>query len=191
MNMIEETVVVLGLSLEIFGAMECQGSLVAKIEKKQLFMFCAILAAGQGLALGIGNFLSLFLSRQQIQAKEIFLGQAVAAAIFLFLGIRLLLKAWRNERIVERREEKFHIKRFLEIYSKGILFTFLAGIALGFLGSSLRVLLVLTLFLTILVTVVGMYTGYRLGFEHKMKAYVLGGLLLIAGSMDVIFRYMG
>ncbi len=191
MNMIEETVVVLGLSLEIFGAMECQGSLVAKIEKKQLFMFCAILAAGQGLALGIGNFLSLFLSRQQIQAKEIFLGQAVAAAIFLFLGIRLLLKAWRNERIVERREEKFHIKRFLEIYSKGILFTFLAGIALGFLGSSLRVLLVLTLFLTILVTVIGMYTGYRLGFEHKMKAYVLGGLLLIAGSVDVIFRYMG
>lgn len=190
MNMIEETVVVLGLSLEIFGAMECQGSLVAKIEKKQLFMFCAILAAGQGLALGIGNFLSLFLSRQQIQAKEIFLGQAVAAAIFLFLGIRLLFKAWRNERIVERREEKFHIKRFLEIYSKGILFTFLAGIALGFLGSSLRVLLVLTLFLTILVTVVGMYTGYRLGFEHKMKAYVLGGLLLIAGSVDVILRYM-
>ena len=191
MNMIEETVVVLGLSLEIFGAMECQGSLVAKIEKKQLFMFCAILAAGQGLALGIGNFLSLFLSGQHIQAKEIFLGQAVAATIFLFLGIRLLLKAWRNERIVERREEKFHIKRFLEIYSKGILFTFLAGIALGFLGSSLRVLLVLTLFLTILVTVIGMYTGYRLGFEHKMKAYVLGGLLLIAGSVDVIFRYMG
>lgn len=190
MSMIEETVVVLGISLEIFGAMECQGSLVAKIEKRQLFIFCAILAAGQVLALGIGNFLSLFLSRNETQAKEIFLGQAVAAAIFLFLGIRLLVKAWRNEGIVERREEKFEIKRFLKIYSKGILFTFLAGIALGFLGSSVLVLLVLTLLLTILVTVIGMYTGYRLGFEHKMKAYVLGGLLLIAGSVDVILRYM-
>lgn len=190
MSMIEETVVVLGISLEIFGAMECQGSLVAKIEKRQLFIFCAILAAGQVLALGIGNFLSLFLSRNETQAKEIFLGQAVAAAIFLFLGIRLLVKAWRNEGIVERREEKFEIKRFLEVYSKGILFTFLAGIALGFLGSSVLVLLVLTLLLTILVTVIGMYTGYRLGFEHKMKAYVLGGLLLIAGSVDVILRYM-
>lgn len=190
MSMIEETVVVLGISLEIFGAMECQGSLVAKIEKRQLFIFCAILAAGQVLALGIGNFLSLFLSRNETQAKEIFLGQAVAAAIFLFLGIRLLVKAWRNEGIVERREEKFEIKRFLEVYSKGILFTFLAGIALGFLGSSVPVLLVVTLLLTILVTVIGMYTGYRLGFEHKMKAYVLGGLLLIAGSVDVILRYM-
>lgn len=190
MSMIEETVVVLGISLEIFGAMECQGSLVAKIEKKQLFIFCAILAAGQVLALGIGDFLSLYLSRHEMQAKEIFLGQTVAAAIFLFLGIRLLLKAWRNEGIVERREEKFEIKRFLKIYSKGILFTFLAGIALGFLGSSVLVLLVLTLLLTILVTVIGMYTGYRLGFEHKMKAYALGGLLLIAGSVDVILRYM-
>ncbi len=190
MSMIEETVVVLGISLEIFGAMECQGSLVAKIEKRQLFIFCAILAAGQVLALGIGNFLSLFLSRSETQAKEIFLGQAVAAAIFLFLGIRLLVKAWRNEGIIERREEKFEIKRFLEVYSKGILFTFLAGIALGFLGSSVPVLLVVTLLLTILVTVIGMYTGYRLGFEHKMKAYVLGGLLLIAGSVDVILRYM-
>lgn len=191
MSMIEETVVVLGLSLEIFGAMECQGSLVAKIEKKQLLVFCAILAAGQALALGIGNFLSTFLSRHEIQAKEIFLGQAVAAAIFLFLGIRLLVKAWRNERIVERREETFQVKKFLRIYSKGILFTFLAGIALGFLGGSIPVLLALTLLLTTLVTVIGMYTGYRLGFEHKLKAYVLGGLLLIAGSLDVVFRYMG
>lgn len=191
MSMIEETVVVLGISLEIFGAMECQGSLVAKIEKKQLIIFCAILAAGQVLALGIGDYLSRLLSRHGLQGKEIFLGQAVAAAIFLFLGIRLLVKAWRNEGIVERREEKFEIKRFLEVYSKGILFTFLAGIAMGFLGGSITVLLVLTLLLTTLVTVIGMYTGYRLGFEHKMKAYVLGGLLLIAGSMDVIFRYMG
>ena len=188
--MIEETIVILGISLEIFGAMECQGSLVAKIEKKQLFIFCAILAVGQALVLGIGDFLSLFLSRHEVQAKEIFLGQVVAAAIFLFLGARLLLKAWRNEGVVERREENFEVKRFLRIYIRSILFTFLAGIALGFLGGSIPVLLVLTLFLTILVTVIGMYTGYRLGFEHKMKAYVLGGILLIAGSADVILRHM-
>lgn len=189
MGMVEETIVVLGLTLEIFGAMECQGSLVAKIEKKQLFMFCLVLAAGQILALGIGDILSFGLSRYGA-AKENFLGQAVAAAIFLFLGIRLLLKAWRNERIMERREEKFEIKRFLGVYGRSILFTFLAGVALGFLGGSIPVLLVLTLFLTILATVIGMYTGYRLGFEHKMKAYVLGGILLIAGSIDVILRYM-
>ncbi len=190
MGMVEETIVVLGITLEIFGAMECQGSLVAKIEKKQLAIFCAILTAGQIVALGIGDFLSFGLSQYGVAAKEGFLGRVVAAVIFLFLGIRLLLKAWRNERIVEHREEKFEIKRFLSIYARSILFTFLAGVALGFLGGSIPLLLALTLFLTILATVIGMYTGYRLGFEHKMKAYVLGGILLIAGSVDVILRYM-
>ena len=190
MNILVETLVVLGISLEIFGAMECQGSLVAKIEKKQLLVFCTVLAAGQALALGIGDVLSLFLSRHGAQAKENFLGQVIAAAIFLLLGLRLLLKARKIELIFERLEEKFQVKRFLVIYSKGILFTFLAGIALGFLGGSISVLLLLTLFSTILVTVVGMYTGYRLGFEHKMKAYVLGGLLLIAGSVDVVARFL-
>lgn len=190
MSILEEAMVVLGISLEIFGAMECQGSLVAKVEKKQLSVFCAVLAVGQALALGIGDLFSLFLASHGAQGREDFLGQAVAAAILLVLGIRLLLKAWRNERIVERREEKFEVRRFLRVYLRGILFTFLAGVSLGFLGSSISILLALTLFLTVLATIVGMYTGYRLGFEHKMKAYVLGGVLLVAGSVDVIVCYM-
>ena len=52
MNMIEQIIVVLGISLEVFGVMECQGSLMAKIEKKQLITFCSILAAGQTVTLG-------------------------------------------------------------------------------------------------------------------------------------------
>ncbi len=188
--MLEETMVVLGISLEIFGAMECQGSLVAKVEKKQLSVFCAVLAVGQALALGMGDMLSLFLASHGTQDRKDFLGQVVAASILLILGIRLLLKAWRNEGIVERREEKFEIRKFFRVYLRSILFTFLAGVSLGFLGSSIAILLLLTLFLTVLVTIVGMYTGYRLGFEHKMKAYVLGGILLVAGSVDVMVRYM-
>ena len=76
------------------------------------------------------------------------------------------------------------------MYLGNILFTFLAGIALGFLGSSILPLLIVGFVLTILVTVVGMYTGYRLGFEYKMRAYVFGGLLLVAGGAGVVFGYM-
>lgn len=190
MNMMEQTMIVLGISLEVFGAMECQGSLVAKIEKRQLAVFCGILAAGQTLSLGGGDLLALLMSSQGTQAKEIFLGQAVAAAIFLFLGVRLLLKAWKNEEVMERREEKFEVKKFLARYFKSILFTFLTGIALGFLSGSISFLIALSLISTILVTVVGMYTGYRMGYEYRMPAYVLGGILLITGGLDVILKFV-
>ena len=52
MSVVEELIIILGISLDIFAVMECQGSLVAKVERKQLLAFCGILVAGQVLALG-------------------------------------------------------------------------------------------------------------------------------------------
>lgn len=190
MNVIKELMIVLGISLDIFGAMECQGSLVAKIEKKQLAIFCVVLAAGQTLTLGIGELISILLCQGRIQVRENFLGQVIAAAIFLCLGIRLLFKAWQNERIVEHREEAFDMKKLFRLFARISGCTLLAGFGFGFLESNTSVLLLLTALLTILVTIIGIYTGYRLGFEHKIKAYALGGVLLLAGGIDVILRYI-
>lgn len=190
MSIVEELIIILGISLDIFAVMECQGSLVARVERKQLAAFCGILAAGQVLALGIGNFISVLLCKSMKGAHETFLGQVVAAAIFLCLGIRLFLKAWRNEGIQERRKEKTDILEFVRFYARTGIFTLLTGVAFGFLESSMWIILILITLMTILVTVFGMYTGYRLGFEHKIKAYLAGGLLLVAGGMDVIISHI-
>lgn len=190
MSIVEEFVIILGISLDIFAVMECQGSLVAKVEKKQLISFCKILVVGQVVALGIGNFISLLFCQNVTEGDEIFLGQVVAAVIFLCQGMRLFLKAWRNERIVEHREEKFDVGEFIRLYARTSLFTLLTGLAFGFLGSNMLIVLLLITVMTVLVTVFGMYTGYRLGFEHKIKAYLAGGVLLVAGGMDVILGHI-
>ena len=52
MNVMEEFVIILGISLDIFAVMECQGSLVAKVEKRQLMVCCSILVAGQVIEIG-------------------------------------------------------------------------------------------------------------------------------------------
>ena len=44
MNWMENLLIVAGVSLDIFAAMECQGSLVAKINKKNLTVICGIVA---------------------------------------------------------------------------------------------------------------------------------------------------
>lgn len=40
MNWIENLLILVGISLDIFAGMECQGSLVAKIDKKHLTLVC-------------------------------------------------------------------------------------------------------------------------------------------------------
>ena len=57
MNWIENVLIIAGVSLDIFAAMECQGALVAKVDKKQLSVICALIAVWQLCALAVGNYL--------------------------------------------------------------------------------------------------------------------------------------
>lgn len=190
MEWIEELMVVAGISLDIFAVMECQGSLVAKIEKQRLTLMCLILAIGQTLALGIGKTLSVLLHYYRVSDEQIFLEEVLAVVVFLGMGVRLLLKAWKNERIVEHREEKIYMREFVQLCVRNCIFTLFIGLAFGFMGSGMIRILIMTVIMTIVVAVLGMYTGYRLGFEHKVKAYLCGGILLITAGIDVIVRYM-
>ena len=93
MNALENLLIIAGISLDIFAAMECQGSLVAKIDKKQLVKLCALIAAWQMAALFVGSYLSGLLYRNTITHNEKVTGFVIAAAIFFCLGVRLVAKA--------------------------------------------------------------------------------------------------
>lgn len=59
MNWMENLLIIAGVSLDIFAAMECQGSLVAKINKKNLTVICGIVALAQLITLYLGHFFVL------------------------------------------------------------------------------------------------------------------------------------
>ena len=161
MNALENLLIIAGISLDIFAAMECQGSLIAKIDKKQLGKLCVLIAAWQ-----------------------------MTAAIFFCLGVRLVAKAIKNERIIEHCEQKLGWKHLLAIAAVTSSYTLLTGIAFGFLGTNLLVMLLMVAGLTIAVVVAGIYTGYHLGFEHKTKAYIAGAILLWIAGIDVIVKHI-
>lgn len=175
MNWIENVLIIAGVSLDIFAAMECQGALVAKVDKKQLSVICALIAVWQLCALA---------------HDENFVGLVIAAVIFFGLGIRLIAKAIKNEWVNERREETLDVKKFLRMTAVTSIYTLLAGIAFGFLGTNVALMLIIIVCMTIAFVVLGVYTGYHLGFQHKTKAYVGGALLLWIAGIDVIVRHI-
>ncbi len=193
MNWIENLLILAGISLDIFAAMECQGSLVAKIDKVHLSIICILIAMWQMAALFIGNYISVLLYSYSghIANDGKFMGFVLATAIFFGLGVRLIVKAIRNERVYEKREENLGFKRFLRMAAITSVYTLLAGVAFGFLQTNLLRILIMIVCCTIVVVVAGMYTGYRLGFVHKTKAYIGGAVLLWIAGVDVIVRYIG
>lgn len=191
MSWIEIVLITIGMSLDTFAAVECQGALVAKLEKKRLSMAVTVIALWQTIALLIGSFLVTLLNQYDTQLSgEAFIGRILAILILFGMGLRMFVKAWRNERIVEKREDGLDIKKTFFSIAKGTIFTILTGIVFAFLEADIKAVLIMIICVTIAMVIIGLYTGYRLGFEQKSKAYIGGGALLIAAGIDVIVRYI-
>lgn len=191
MNLIEIVLITIGVSLDTFAAVECQGAVVAKLEKKQLAMAVALTAVWQSIALLIGDFLVTLLNRYDVKlSDEAFIGRILAILILFGLGLRMFVKAWKNEGIVEKREDGLNLKKTFFLMAKGSIFTILTGIAFGFLEADLRAVLAMIICVTVAIVIIGLYTGYRFGFEQKSKVYVIGGALLMAAGIDVIIRFI-
>ena len=188
MGWIEKLLIVAGASLDIFAAMECQGSLISKVSKKQLSIICVLIAVFQLVSMYIGYFLSTLVIKKNPVSDEALLGEILSIAILFCLGIRLSIKAVKNERIEERLQAEISIKRTLRIAALTSGYTILAGIAFGFLNTGLFAILVMVTVLTIVCITAGVYTGYHFGFEQKTKVYVLGALLFWIAGIDIIIR---
>ena len=85
-------------------------------------------------------------------------------------------------------QAQLDMKRVLRIVGITALYTVLAGIAFGFLGTGLFTIMIMVALLTVICIVAGIYTGYHFGFEQKTKVYIVGAILFWAAGIDVIVR---
>lgn len=189
MNWLETILVTVGISLDIFAAMECKGAQLSKIEKKPLVILCVLFALWQTAALYIGSAMGAWLCMREVNSQH---GntEIIAAVLFGAVGILMLKKAWKNEPVIERRDDRYAWKSLIARLSLISTWTLLIGVALGFLGTGTIVMLTAVAAATVIVVIAGLYVGYHFGFEHQPKAYAIGGLLLLFGAADTIVRFV-
>ena len=189
MPWIEDLLILLGIGSDVFAAMECQGSVVRTIEKRRLCLSCLVVAISQILTFGCGYLAAVFVSVHRDTDNEVFIGHILAVGILIVLGVRLILKALKNERIDERLDLTTGVRQILRLSCTTGGYTFLSGLALGFLDTTWMDLLTLIPCTTIVLVATGMYTGFRYGFEEKTKAYIVGAVLLIGVAAELGIRY--
>lgn len=87
----------------------------------------------------------------------------------MILGIRLMVKAIRNEYVEEHLEHHLGIRRFVRMACISGIYTLLTGIAFGFLETNVLMILIMIVVCTVAFVIGGIYTGYRVGYEAKPK----------------------
>lgn len=188
MNWIENILIIGGISLDIFAAMEIEGAMLADVKRKSLVIACALVAALQLLFYFGGYFACYQLGRYNVLKNAEQVGYVVAVVVFALLGVRLIVKAIKREFVHERRRDGIRVRDYIKIIAVTSFYTLVAGCACGFVGTSVLMMAFVILVFSVLVVVIGLYTGYHYGFESKTGAYVTGAMLLWVAGGEILLR---
>lgn len=188
MNWIENILIIGGISLDIFAAMEIEGAMLADVKRKSLIIACTLVALLQLIFFFGGYFTCYQLEKYQVLENARDVGYIVAVIVFALLGVRLIAKAIKREFIHERRRDGIRVRDYIKIIAVTSFYTLVAGCACGFVGTSVIMMAVVILTCSVLVVVGGLYTGYHFGFESKTGAYVAGAILLWIAGGEILLR---
>ena len=173
MGVIEVILISIAISLDIFGVMLCKGSTINKVNINKLMKMSIIFIIFQSIAMILGN-LAVNIPILKHEFNE--LGKGFAGIIFIVIGINLLKKGTMYKDIVST-SLLFSLKVFF--------------ISIGFLILKANILMISSILISIstLSVILGVYLGYFIGYEHKVKSYLVGGTILILSGIYTIFRF--
>lgn len=188
MNWIESLLIIAGVLLDVFATMEIQGAMLSQIRKRTLLLACAVVAAIELVFYFLGYFGAWFLADRGYIANPIHYGEAVAVVVLTLLGIRLLVKAVKREFIQEKWKDSIRVVDYARIVVVSSFYTAIAGCVCGLVGITIWQIVILIVAISIVMVIMGLYTGLHFGFENKTKAYLIGAALLWGVSLEMLLH---
>lgn len=187
MGIIEILLVCIGISFDVLAVSVCYGAVLMKIDKVKLLRMVGIFCTAQVIAAALGNlfvFMPMFRDRAESSST---LYSFCSIVLMLVLGMFLLYKSRKDGDILERRSElDFRKIRLTAVFTA--VDSLFAGLLFSFMDVNIIMSAVCLLVITAIAVVAGIHIGYRLGYEPKKNAYIIGAAVLLVAAIDVFIR---
>ena len=190
MSILENTLIVVGLSMNIFLIGQYEGSMIRRIEWRTMFVFCLIVGIFETFSMLGGYVLTRipFFSSSESDDLRNFC-YFVAAILFLLIASYMIYKAMRHTPVHEQLRVIRYRRILLEVVLVSV-FTFMAGIGWGFIGHSIIAATCVIAGATVLAAVLGIWAGYREGCSGRYGIYCTGGIMLAFVGAEILVRYL-
>lgn len=188
MILVEILVIAIGLSLDVFAYALCKGAMMPEIKKENMVKLCLVFTVWQVISLNLGNMITLIPGVGGNANSTSIHWKYFSVAIFLCLGVYMIIKALRQQEIEERKEEYISIKQIFIWACLTSIDAFLAGIGFGFFQTDFLITAVTVGIVTLISVITGVYVGYWMGCQANKKVVTLGGCLLLFGGVELIIR---
>lgn len=191
MRMFEILLIAVGLSLDVLAYGLYKGAMMPEVRPGTMVKLCTVFTVWQTLSILCGCLIGMIPKVTAAAEGAAVRWQYVSAVIFWGLGIYMIAKARRRNRIIERKEEKIQIKQIMVLACITSIDAFIAGIGCGFLQTDVAAVVATVAVVTWLCVVVGVYGGYWLGCQFKNRVVALGGCILVLGGLELLLRRVG
>lgn len=190
MSILENILIVTGLSMNIFLIGQFEGSMVRKIEWKMVFLICLIAGIFETISMLTGYMLTRipFFSASESDDLRDFC-YFVAAILFLLIAAYMIYKALRRTPVQEKLHPIAYRRIIMEVVLVAV-FTFLAGIAWGFIGHNILMATCVIAFATVIAAAAGIWVGYFEGCRGRYGIYGIGGAMLAFVGTEILIRYL-
>ena len=188
MSLIENLLIIAGILLDVFAAMEIQGAMISHIKKRTLISACGVVAGIELIFYFAGYAVCRFLLGQGYIDDPYHYGEEITAIVLALLGVRLVAKAIKREFIQEHLKESLKVFEYARMIVMSSIYTAVAGCVCAMVGVTIWHLIIIIIVISILMVVFGLYTGLHFGFENKTIAYLAGALLLWAVSLEMLLH---
>ncbi|MCR5654557.1 MAG: manganese efflux pump [Lachnospiraceae bacterium] len=176
----------LGLTAYFYGISVCKGAQLMRVEKKQAILSLLFAIAWFVITLSAGYGLAALLLHMDITDRTYPINSILCVLVFALIAIRMFFAAIRQTPVKEERLDEAFVKEAVRFCLSVGISVFLAGFALGLLEISYTLLLCCVALLPILGILAGLRVGYFYGYWQRVWAYVVGGLLMLAGNISLI-----
>lgn len=190
MNLWEIIATSAGLSLDVYAVTICKGAVIGKIDNKKMIQMCLIFAVWQVEALLAGNIFMLVPAFADQYRHITVVWYGLTAVILIMIGLYMLQKGIRRQPIFEQLESWGGIKEMCLLGAAASVDAFFTGVGFAFVETGLLKEVLAVGAMTVLSVILGINTGYRLGYEQKYKAHFIGGLVLVVVGMEIFISYL-
>lgn len=181
-----------GLSMDAFAVSMCQGVCMNRIRFPQAMLIAVFFGGFQALMPFLGFALgSTF-------AQFITIGPWIACGLLVILGGKMLFDGIRNERSDDDKVLAGIGKLFLlavatsiDAFAVGVSFSMQGTVVWLSGGTSIFLAVSLIGVTTLLLSLVGVYLGNRVGLRFRRPATILGGVILVLIGIKIVLESYG
>lgn len=185
MSVITIVLIAVALAMDAFAVSIASGVTIKKMHLRHAFRIAGFFGIFQAImpvaGWSVGRFAAQFIQRWD---------HWVALALLLFVGVKMIYEALRNDEEKEGRSDPLNIYILLTLAFATSIDAAAVGITMSFLNVAIIQPALIIGMITFIISFAGIYIGNKSGRLFGGKIEILGGIVLIGIGIKIVIEHV-